>query len=88
MTEVIVKIVVEVLSILALATKEVKQGQTKKYLKKLAGRTDIEDGLQSLDRLIQEEVRMATAEVFKVTHEVEEIVTGVDVRVKEVDDDY
>ncbi|KAI0298484.1 hypothetical protein B0F90DRAFT_1732827, partial [Multifurca ochricompacta] len=71
MTEVIVKIVVEVLSILALATKEVKQGRTKKYLKKLAGRTDIEDALQSLDRLIQEEVRMATAEVLKVTHEVD-----------------
>ncbi|KAF8487128.1 hypothetical protein DFH94DRAFT_841512, partial [Russula ochroleuca] len=48
MTDIIVEIMVEVLTILAIATKEVKRGPLKKYLKKLTGNTEIED---SLDRL-------------------------------------
>ncbi|KAH8976993.1 hypothetical protein EDB86DRAFT_3011949, partial [Lactarius hatsudake] len=43
MTDVIVEIMVEVLSIFAIATKEIKQGRAKKFLTKLAGRRDIED---------------------------------------------
>ena len=35
---------------------------SKKYLKKLVGRTDIEDELKKLDNLIQGEHRMATAQ--------------------------
>ncbi|KAF8260674.1 hypothetical protein EI94DRAFT_884550 [Lactarius quietus] len=46
MTDIIVKIMVEVLNILGIATKEIKQGRTKKYLKKLLGKTDIEDSLK------------------------------------------
>ena len=46
-----------------------------KYLKKLAGRTDIEDALKRLDQLTQEEVRMAIAQVLKLTH-------GIDSKVK------
>ncbi|KAH9037502.1 hypothetical protein EDB85DRAFT_2273400, partial [Lactarius pseudohatsudake] len=49
MTDIIVKIMVEVFSILGMVTKEVRQGRTKKYLKKLAGRNDVEDALQRLD---------------------------------------
>ena len=30
--------------------------------------TDLEDALKKLDRLTQEEARMALAEVFKITH--------------------
>ena len=32
-----------------------------KYLKKLIGRTDMEDALKKLDKLTNEEARMATA---------------------------
>jgi len=96
MMDIIGKILVEVLSILAIATKEIKQGRTSeyfvrndtpplterspgKYMKKLIGRTDIEDALKRLDMLTQEEARMATAQVLKVAH-------SVDGRVREVAD--
>ena len=36
------------------------------------GKNDIEDALKKLDTLTQEEARMVTAEVFKVTHRVED----------------
>jgi len=39
-----------------------------KYLNKLIGRTEIEDGLNRLEKLTNEEVRMATAQLLKVTH--------------------
>ena len=48
-----------------------------KYLKKLTGRTDIEDALKRLDKLTQEESRMAAAENLKVVHAVDERVKGV-----------
>ncbi|KAH9041903.1 hypothetical protein EDB83DRAFT_2228114 [Lactarius deliciosus] len=86
MTDIIVKIMVEVLNILAIATKEIKQGRTKKYLKKLVGKTDIEDALRRLDKLTQEEVRMATAQLLKITHGVDYKVTKIDDEVKGVDD--
>ena len=38
---------------------------------KLAGSTDIEDSLDRLDKLTQEEARMASAELLKLTHSVE-----------------
>ena len=57
-----------------------------KYLKKLIGKTDIEDALKRLDKLTNEEVRMATAEVLRTTHTIDDRVAGVDDRVKAVDD--
>ncbi|KAH9025142.1 hypothetical protein EDB84DRAFT_405648 [Lactarius hengduanensis] len=84
MTDVIVKIMVEVLSIFAIATKEIKQGFAKKFVKKLVGRRDIEDALQKLDRLTQEEARMATAEVLRLTHSVDDKVKGVGLQVEDV----
>ncbi|KAH8986689.1 hypothetical protein EDB92DRAFT_1229619 [Lactarius akahatsu] len=75
MTDIIVKIMVEVLGILAISTKEIKQGRTKKYLKKLAGRTELEDALKRLDKLTQEEARMAAAQLLKIAHNVENKVT-------------
>ncbi|KAF8494407.1 hypothetical protein F5888DRAFT_1926146 [Russula emetica] len=77
MIDIIVKIVVEVLSILGIATKEMKQGRMKKYLKKLIGKTDIEDALKRLDRLTNEEVRMVTAQVLEATHTVDDKVAAV-----------
>jgi archaellum component FlaC len=49
------------------------------------GRTDIEDALQRLDKLTQEEVRMATAEGLKVTHGIDNKVEDVSDKVKGVD---
>jgi hypothetical protein len=40
-------------------------------LKKLIGNTDIEDSLEKLDKLTQEEVRMASAEQLKIAHGVD-----------------
>ena len=43
----------------------------------LAGNTDIKDSVQRLDKLTQEEARMASAELLKVTH-------GVNCKVEDV----
>ena len=62
-------------------------------MKKLVGRKDIEDALKRLDKLTQEEARMAAAEVLRLTHSVEDKVkvvddkvTGVGNKMKDVDD--
>ena len=93
MKDIIVKIMVEVLGIFAIVTKEMKQGRaselirdttlpvadrnSEKYVKKLIGRKDIEDALSRLDRLTQEEARMATAQIMKVAHLVKDGVEAV-----------
>ncbi|KAH9017547.1 hypothetical protein EDB84DRAFT_691187 [Lactarius hengduanensis] len=69
MAEVLVKIVIELLSILSIATKEVKRRRAKIFSRKLLGRTDIEDALKRLDSLIQEEFQMVTALILKVATE-------------------
>ncbi|KAI9438093.1 hypothetical protein H4582DRAFT_1852831 [Lactarius indigo] len=86
MTNIITKIMVEVLTIFGIATKELRRGSTKKLLKKLAGRTDLEDAVKRLDRLTQEEARMALAEVLKMTHIVHDDVKVVDGKVESIDD--
>jgi hypothetical protein len=86
MTDIITEIMVEVLKIFGIATKELRRGSAskiplaifriypelhlEKFLKKLAGRTDLEDAVKRLDNLTQEEARMALAEVLKITHNV------------------
>lgn len=88
MTDMSVKVMVEVLSILAIATKDLKHARISKpisrkmsrlthiylarYVNKLFGGKDIEDALLRLDKLTQDEARMAIAENLKVTHEVKE----------------
>jgi len=57
-----------------------------KYVKKLMGKTELEDVLQRLDKLTHEEARMATAQVLKATHTVDERVRGVAAAVIGVDD--
>ena len=59
---------------------------SEKYLNKLIGRTEIEDALKRLDKLTQEEARMATAQVLKVTHTVDDRVKAVDDKVVAVID--
>ena len=60
MTEIVVKILVELLSTLALAAKQMS--------KKVAGRNEIETVLQRLDRLTQDEARTTAAQTFQVVY--------------------
>ena len=62
------------------------QRYSEKYAKKLIGRTDLEDALKRLDKLTYDEAQMATAEVLKMTHAIDEGVTGVREQVAGVDD--
>jgi uncharacterized protein YoxC len=48
------------------------------------GKTEIEDALKRLDKLTQEEVRMATAQLLTLTHGVDDKVTRIDDEVKSV----
>ncbi|KAH9074709.1 hypothetical protein EDB83DRAFT_2653268 [Lactarius deliciosus] len=64
MVEVFVKIVAEVLYPLHRDERDETNA-----IKKLLGRTDIEDALKRLDSLIQEEVRMAIAQTMRATFE-------------------
>ncbi|KAH9981709.1 hypothetical protein BJV74DRAFT_989335, partial [Russula compacta] len=68
MTDIIVKIMVELLSVLALATKQIKQGRFKKFAKKLLGDSEIESVLDRLDRLTQDEAQMTVAQTLGVVH--------------------
>ena len=62
------------------------QRHSEKYGKKLIGRNDLEDALKRLDRLTHDEARMATAEILKMTHVIDEGVTGVKGQVAGVED--
>jgi hypothetical protein len=84
MSDIMVKIMVEVLSVLALATKQIKQGRfsewpaairystidrgAEKFAKKLLGEGDVEAVLRRLDRLTQEEARVTVAHTLEVVH--------------------
>jgi hypothetical protein len=58
---------------------------SEKYLKRLIGKTEIEDALKMLDKLTNEEARMVTAQVLNATHTVDDRVVRVDDRVARVD---
>jgi hypothetical protein len=84
MTDIIIKIMVQLLSVLALATKQIKQGRfskcalkytlpvaqrtTEKFAKKLLGDSEIEAVLQRLDRLTQDEAQMTVTQTLGVVH--------------------
>jgi hypothetical protein len=102
MIDIIVKIMVEVISILGIVTKEIQQGRTsmpfpigiislnpdlhaERYLKKLFGLKYVEDALQRLDKLTQEEARMAAAEALTITRGIDDKVNDVDERLGGVD---
>jgi archaellum component FlaC len=46
-------------------------------MKRLIARTDMEDALKQLDKLTNEEARMAVAQNLKTTHNVDERVRGI-----------
>jgi hypothetical protein len=84
MSDIIVKIMVEMLSVLALATKQIKQGRfstcsikyqfrwtqrtTGTFAKKLLGDSEIGAVLRRLDRLTHDEARTAGAQTLSVVH--------------------
>jgi hypothetical protein len=59
-------------------------GCSEKYFMKLTGNRDIEDSLDRLDKLTEEEARMAAAELLKMTHNVDGKVMGVAGQVQDV----
>ena len=101
MTNIIVQIMTEVLSILGIVTKEIGQGsmsahfrvdisrnadlRAEKFFKKLVGRKDVEDALQRLDELTQEEARMAAAEALTITRGIDDNVKDVGEKLQGVD---
>jgi hypothetical protein len=62
--------------------------RVERFLRKLAGVADLEDALKKLDRLTQEEARIAFAEVLRATHSSRDDVKVVDSRVESVEDMY
>ena len=82
--EILVKIMVQLLEVLALATQQIKQGRfsefvladaprlayhdAEKFTKKLLGENDIEAVLQRLDRLTMEESRMNATQTMEVVY--------------------
>ena len=59
---------------------------SEKYMKKLIGRTDLEDALKRLDQLTREEAWMGIAQNLRATHNVGEIVGRVADKVASVVD--
>ncbi|KAI0245287.1 hypothetical protein BJV78DRAFT_1356816 [Lactifluus subvellereus] len=68
MTEILVKIVAEFLSVIALATNWMNEGRLKKFAKKLLGDNDVQAVLGRLDRLTQEESRATAAQTLEVIY--------------------
>ncbi len=101
MTEKMVQITVELLDILAIAMKEMKQSRAsefvlhrtllgahvdlERFVMRVAGRTDLEDGLKKLDKLTLEEVAMASVQLLRITHSIDNKVTVVGDGVRGVD---
>ena len=102
MSELLGKIMAQVLSILALSTKEmmdrriselncslcrssVANCDTEKILKKLAGRTDVEDAVLRLDSLTKEESLMVVVRNLEVTHRVDGNVEATKILTEDID---
>jgi len=68
MSEIIVKILVELLSTIALVTKHIKQKRPLKLMKKAWGEKEVEAVLHRLDRLTQDEARTTAAQTLEVVY--------------------
>jgi hypothetical protein len=55
-------------------------------MNRLAGRTDLGDAVKKLDRLTQEEARMALAELLRITHIFRDEVKVVEAKVESTGD--
>ena len=103
LTKLLGKIMAELLSILAISTKEMSDRKMselirprytfladyglEKFLKRLVGRTDVEDGFQRLDTLTKEETLMAVTRNLEVTHHIDDNVMAVKGIVHDIDGD-
>ena len=83
-SDIMVKIMIEVVNVVALATKQIKNGRfsksstthqsslahcgTEKFAKRLLGESEVEAILQRLDRLTQEEAQIAGVHTLEVVH--------------------
>jgi methyl-accepting chemotaxis protein len=101
MTELLGKIMAQILSVVAFSTKTLKERRisesseliycsltdcgTEKFVKRLAGRTDVENALQRLDLLTKEEELMTTARNLEVTHRVDDNVATIKEVIQDVD---
>ena len=103
MTELLGKVMSQVLSILALSAKEMMNRRISelncplcrsslvnhnagRIMKKLAGRTDVEDAVLQLDMLTKEESLMAVVRNLEVTHRVDGNVEATKVLTEDIDD--
>jgi hypothetical protein len=102
MTELLGKVMGQVLSILALSMKEMTQGRrserdwldiplltkrgTEKFLKRLMGRTEVQDALERLDMLTKEEAGMTVVRNLALTHVVGDNVKAVEEVTRAIDD--
>jgi hypothetical protein len=101
-TELLGKIMAQILLILALSTKAMTERRTsesvhglssfladldsEKFLKKLIGRSDVEDAVSRLDSLTKEESLMTMAKNLEVTHDVDGNVKDIKVLAQDIDD--
>ncbi|KAI0247931.1 hypothetical protein BJV78DRAFT_858316 [Lactifluus subvellereus] len=69
MTRIIVKTMTELLSILALATNQLKESRLRTYVKLLLGDRGVLDAVQKLDKLTREEAQMTGTQILKITHD-------------------
>jgi hypothetical protein len=92
MTEIVVKIIVELLSVLSLATKQIRQGRfskssityklsvsqfaIEKFAKKLFGESEVEAALQRLDRLIRDEIATTLSVVLGHVYATRKVTEG------------
>ena len=100
MMAVIVEIMVQVISILGIVTKEIKEGRTsrlllvyifpnltfyaEKFAKRLFGINHLNGAFQQLDKLTQEEALMAEAETLVIAARVDKNVTHIGHNVDDV----
>ena len=99
-TELLGKIMAQILSVLALSTKAMTSGRIselvrplcffltncgpEKILRKLVGRMDVEDALSRLDMLTKEENLMVMVKNLEVTHHIDGVVHDIDINLKGV----
>ncbi|KAH9993385.1 hypothetical protein BJV77DRAFT_363007 [Russula vinacea] len=67
-TEIIVKILIELLCTISLAIQHAKQGRLKKFGKKLLGENDVEVVLERLDRLTREEAQTTATHALELVY--------------------
>ncbi|KAI9438776.1 hypothetical protein H4582DRAFT_2128991, partial [Lactarius indigo] len=78
------KIMAEVLTILGIATKGIKEGRTKIFLKKVAGMNDLEDAIQRFSELEQRELLTGVAQVTSDTSVLKDDANETKAMVKEI----